>query len=77
MTTTASTRTIAKGIATAAAITATFFATTACGTETAASGTISKPAQAPSAEKSYPADGRENRFPDRGPATGDHKAPTE
>lgn len=56
-----------RTIAAAAAIAGTFFATTACGVEKSATGTISKPAQAPSAEtsvpahRSYPADGRENR----------------
>ena len=67
---------VGRTVAATAAIAATFFATTACGVEQSATGSISKPAQAPSAEKSvnkesYPADGRENRSPEKSyPADG-------
>ena len=56
-----------RTIAAAAAIAGTFFTVTACGVEQSATGTITKPVQAPSAEisvpahRAYPADGRENR----------------
>ena len=54
---------IGRSITAAAAISAIFFAATACGTETAAPSTIVRPHQDTSPERSYPFDGREHRHP--------------